>query len=74
MSWDENRYKATCGVCGHEGVQIRRSNDHGQSDDRWEGFDTVPANEYEYHRKRSEARVPVCNCKSQNIIVGSLMK
>lgn len=74
MGWDESRHKATCGSCGHEGVQVRRSNDYGESDDRWEGFATVPAKECDYHRKRSGARVPVCNCKSQNIIVGPLIQ
>ena len=74
MSWDESRYKATCNACGHEGVQVRRSNELGVPDDRWEGFETVPANDYEYYRKRSEAHVPVCHCKSKDIVVGPLIR
>ena len=73
MSWDESRHKATCRDCGHEGVYVSRTNDWGSTDDRWEGFDTVPENEYEYLRKRSEAQVPVCNCGSRNIITAGVL-
>ncbi len=71
MSWSDNSRKATCGSCGHEGVCIRSSDDWGRTEERWHGFDTVPASDYEYYRGRSEARVPVCKCGSKNIIIGS---
>ncbi len=73
MSWDESRYKATCSACGHEGIQVKRSDDWGRTEERWEGFDTTPANDYEYYRKRSDALVPVCKCGSKNIAVGQAM-
>lgn len=73
MSWDENRYKATCHECGHEGMRISRSNDSGRTDEHWIGFETIPASDYEYHRGRSEARVPVCKCGSKNIIIGQVI-
>lgn len=73
MSWDESRYIATCSACGHEGIQVSRSNDHGETVDWWEGFEAVPASEYEYHRKRSERYVPICKCKSQSIVIGPLI-
>ncbi|EJM09775.1 hypothetical protein PMI21_05507 [Pseudomonas sp. GM18] len=68
MSWDERRYKATCSDCGHEGVQIWRSDEWGRTEERWEGFNTVPANDYELYRKRSEAIIPVCKCGSRNVV------
>lgn len=69
MSWDETRHKATCSQCGHDGVQINRSDDWGRSETSWEGFDTVPASDYEYHRGRSEALVPKCKCGSKSISI-----
>ncbi len=73
MSWDESRRKATCAQCGHQGVQIARSDDWGRSEDRWDGFDTVPANDYEYHRGRSQAHVPICKCGSRSIEIGPVI-
>jgi hypothetical protein len=73
MSWDENRYKAICRDCGHEGVRISLSDDWGKTEERWSGFETVPASDYEYHRGRSEARVPVCKCGSKSINIGQVI-
>lgn len=68
MSWDESKYKATCSDCGHEGVQVWRSDDWGRTEERWEGFNIVPANDYELYRKRSEATIPMCKCGSRNVV------
>ncbi|WP_152973131.1 hypothetical protein [Pseudomonas asplenii] len=73
MSWDERRFKATCSDCGHEGVQVIRSDDWGRTEQSWEGFDTVSAEDYEHHRGRSEALVPICKCKCKNIIIGQVI-
>lgn len=73
MSWDESRYTATCSSCGHEGVEVSRSDDWGNSETRWEGFATVPASDYEYYRGRSEARVPECKCGSKSILRGKVL-
>ena len=70
MSWDESCYKATCSACGHSGIEVTSSDDWGNSKTRWEGFDTVPASDYEYYRGRSEALVPVCKCGSKSILRG----
>ncbi len=70
MSWSDSSRKATCRDCGHEGVQVSSSDDFGRTEEHWQGFDTVPASDYEYYRGRSEARVPVCKCGSKNIIIG----
>ncbi|MNP82360.1 hypothetical protein D3C76_1809700 [compost metagenome] len=72
MSWIETRYKATCTDCGHEGVQIWRSDDWGRTEERWEGFSTILANNYEFYRKRSEAMIPVCKCGSRNVITSNI--
>lgn len=71
MSSDEYRYKATCVDCGHEGVQVSRTDERGNTDDSWEGFDTVPASDYEFHRKRSDGPRPVCKCGSKNVVIGN---
>jgi len=70
MSWDENHYKATCRSCGHVGIKVVRSDELGNTENRWSGFDTVAASDYEHLRRRSESHVPICNCGSKSIVTG----
>ncbi|VVO78958.1 hypothetical protein PS870_01688 [Pseudomonas fluorescens] len=72
MSWDESRYRAICRDCGHEGVQVSRSDDWGRTEALWEGFNTTPANDYELHRKHSDEQAPICKCGSRNVIISNI--
>lgn len=70
MSCSDSSRKAICRSCGHEGVYTSSSDERGRTEEHWQGFETVPASDYEYFRGRSEARIPVCKCGSKNIIIG----
>lgn len=70
MSTDEYRYVATCQECGHEGVEIWRSDERANDTSTWVGFDTEPADPYLVFRQRAAPFRPVCECGSRNIARG----
>ena len=71
MSWDHNRYKATCRKCGRQGVCIESSDDWNRSETRWEGFAEIAPSAEAIYRKRYDARdrIPQCECGSSDISV-----
>ena len=76
MSWEYFKYEVVCGECGKTGFRIDGSNDWGQSETRWEGFENLPPNWYEVGRKKvgADDMRPRCTCGSTKIIVGKLVQ
>lgn len=63
MSWEYDRYTATCLGCGHIGVVIVGSDDWGRFSTDYEGFDTTPPSPTAVGRKRADARQSVARCR-----------
>jgi hypothetical protein len=72
MSWDHERYAATCADCGKTGIVIESSDDWGREARRYEGFENVEPHATAVGRKRQDARQmnAKCSCGSSNILVG----
>jgi hypothetical protein len=72
MSWEHERYHASCAACGHEGIVIESSDDWGRSARQYEGFDNIGADLTAVGRKRQDIRQnsAQCHCGSTSIIRG----
>lgn len=73
MSMDVYRYRATCGACGHEGVEVRRSHEDASESSTWDGFDFISNDPYLVLRQRVPPYGPVCACGSRDVQRGVLL-
>lgn len=70
MSWSHTKFRARCTSCGKEGIRVDSSNDFGSMETRWDGFGTVPPDEYQSGRMRVGVEgTPVCDCGKSQIEV-----
>lgn len=74
MGWENARYRARCGQCGHEGAVIHSSDDWGRQARRYEGFENVLPGVDAVARKRADSRQNSgrCRCGSTDIVRGVL--
>lgn len=63
MSWEYDRYSATCRNCGHVGVVVIGSDDWGRFSTSYEGFENSAPSGTAVGRKRSDARESVARCR-----------
>jgi hypothetical protein len=72
VSWEHERFEATCGECGRVGIVIESSDDWGRFARRYEGFENVVPHPTAVERKRQDSRQmnAECSCGSTKIVVG----
>jgi hypothetical protein len=72
MSWDHDRYKATCAKCGKTGIVIESSDDWGRFARRYKGFEEVEPDATAVGRLRQDRRQMNgrCSCGSTSILTG----
>lgn len=73
MSWEYRRHKITCKKCGNSGIEIRGSDDWGQTSVEWEGFESTPSPAYEVARMREGSYRPLCKCGGTSFHVGDIV-
>ncbi len=73
MSWEHDKYEATCDHCGHKGFVTHSSDDWGRSEISYEGFQNIEPSATAVGRKRASARdhSPRCACGSTSITRGA---
>lgn len=75
MSWEYEKYEASCRDCGQVGVCIKGSDDWGRSSTHWEGFDIAPPDSTSVARRHTDSRDfrATCKCGSTNIAINNLV-
>jgi predicted RNA-binding Zn-ribbon protein involved in translation (DUF1610 family) len=76
MSWETDKFKATCDACGHEGEVHESSDDWFRFSRSYVGFDSVPPDPTSVARKRLDARQQsgMCpKCGGTSITRGALI-
>ena len=66
MSWDHDKYHATCQACGREGFVIESSDDWGRAAREYVGFENLAPDPTAVGRKRQDARQQSGRCACGN--------